>query len=166
MNIELQKWTFDDKEALISICNSIDRSYLSDRLPKPYTEQSANWWLSMVADNESRTGVFRKIVVDGKVVGTISVEQKQDVFRKDAEIGYFLLPEQSSKGIMSVAVKEICKIAFKELDIIRITGLVYEPNIASKKVLLKNGFTFEGTMHNAVFKIGKIHNLCIYGKCK
>ncbi len=166
MNIELQQWAFNDKESLISICNSIDRSYLSDRLPKPYTEQSANWWLSMVADNESRSGVFRKIVVDGKVVGTVSVEQKQDVFRKDAEIGYFLLPEQNSKGIMSVAVKEICKIAFKELDIIRITGLVYEPNIASKKALLKNGFNLEGTMHNAVFKNGKIYNLCIYGKCK
>lgn len=164
MNIELQKWTFDDKNALISICNLIDRSYLSDRLPFPYTEQSANWWLHMVTDNENKTGVFRKIVVDGKVVGTISVEQKQDVFRQDAEIGYFLLPEENSKGIMSVAVKEMCKIAFEKLDIIRITGLVYEPNIASKKVLIKNGFNLEGTMYNAVVKNGNIYNLCIYGK--
>ncbi len=166
MKIELQKWTFNDKKELISICNTIDRRYLSDRLPNPYTEQSANWWLHMIADNEGKTGVFRKIVVDGIIVGTISVEQKADVFRKDAEIGYFLLPEQSSKGIMTKAAKEICEIAFKELDIIRITGLVYEPNIASKKVLLNNGFTYEGTMHNAVIKNEKIYNLCIYGKYK
>ncbi len=35
MNIELRKWSIEDKEALIKMCNSIDRSFLSDRLPNP-----------------------------------------------------------------------------------------------------------------------------------
>ena len=47
----------------------------------------------MVKDNEGKKGVFREIVVDGKIVGTISVEQKDDVYRKDSEIGYYLLQE-------------------------------------------------------------------------
>ena len=34
MNIELRKWSVEDKEVLIKMCNSIDRSFLSDRLPK------------------------------------------------------------------------------------------------------------------------------------
>ena len=42
-----------------------------------------------------------------------------------------------SKGIMTKAVSEITKIAFDKLDIIRITGIVYKPNIASQRVLEK-----------------------------
>ena len=109
---------------------------------------------------------FEKIIVDGKIIGTISVEQKEDVYRKDAEIGYYLLPEEYSKGIMTEAVRQICETAFEKLDIIRITGLVYEPNIASRKVLEKNNFILEGTMKKAVIKNNNIYDLCIYGKIR
>ena len=76
------------------------------------------------------------------------------------------MTDNQSKGLMTEAVKQICEIAFSELDIIRITGLVYEPNIASQRVLKKNGFSLEGRMKNAVIKNGEIQNLCIYGKLK
>jgi len=71
-----------------------------------------------------------------------------------------------SKGIMTEAVRQICKISFSELDIIRITGLVYAPNIASRKVLEKNDFVQEGLQRNAVFKDDKVYDLCVYGKLK
>lgn len=49
---------------------------------------------------------------------------------------------------------------------LRITGLVYASNIASKRVLEHNGFIREGLQRNAVFKDGKIYDLCLYGKVK
>lgn len=165
-NIELKKWSIENKESLITICNGVDRQYLANRLPYPYTEESADWWLHMVAEHDGKDGIFRAVSADGKIVGNISVEQKADVYGRDAEIGYLLLTENWSKGIMTEAVRQICDIAFDELDIIRITGLVYEPNIASRKVLEKNGFTLEGVMKNAVVKDDKIYNLCVYGKVK
>lgn len=166
MKIELKKWRFEDKEFLIKMCNIIDRNYLSDRIPNPYTNKSAEWWLNMVKENDEKTGVFREIVVDGKIIGTISVEKKEDVYRKDSEIGYYLLPEAYSKGIMTEAVRQICEIAFEKLDIIRITGVVYEPNVASRKVLEKNNFLLEGVMKKAAIKNNNIYDLCIYGKAK
>ena len=42
MEIELKKWSFEDEEALIKLCNAIDRSYLSDRLPNPYTKSAGD----------------------------------------------------------------------------------------------------------------------------
>ena len=45
---------------------------------------------------------------------------------------------------MTKAVSEITKIVFDKLDIIRITGIVYKPNIASQRVLEKNDFVLEG----------------------
>ena len=166
MKIELKKPTMEDKEGLKAVCNAVDRKYLSDRLPYPYTDAAAEWWINMVAENDGRTGLWRMIYADGKLVGNISVEQKQDVYRKDAEIGYLLLTEYWSKGIMTEAVREICRTAFEKLDIVRITGLYYEPNTASGRVLEKAGFVYEGTRKNAVVKGERIYDLCMTGLLK
>ncbi|MDO5133722.1 MAG: GNAT family protein [Eubacteriales bacterium] len=166
MNIELVKWSPALKQDLINICNLVDRSFLSNRLPYPYTEDSADWWLGMVSEQDGKEGVFRAIVADGSVVGNISVEKKSDVYCKDGEIGYLLLTEHWSKGIMTEAVRQICDAAFTELDIVRITGLVYAPNVASQRVLQKNGFVQEGIQKNAVYKNGQLYDLYLYGKLK
>ena len=120
----------------------------------------------MISEHDGKDGIFRAIVVDGKIVGNISVEQKSDVYCKDGEIGYLLLTDFWSKGIATEAVCQICAEAFSELDIIRITGLVYAANIASARVLEKNGFAREGLQRNAVYKDGKIYDLCLFGKLK
>lgn len=164
MQIVLKKWDNKLKNDLIEICNKVDRSFLSNRLPYPYTEKSADWYLEMVRENDGKDGVFRAIVVDGKVVGNISVEKQLDVYCKDSKIGYFLLTDYWAKGIMTEAVRQICELAFSELSIIRITGLVYAPNIASQRVLEKNGFICEGLQKNAVYKDEKIYDLCLLGK--
>ena len=166
MEVVLKKWTMDDKHILENICNNVDRQFLSNRMPFPYTEKDANWWLNMVQESEGKRGIFRAIVVDKEYVGNISVEVKDDVYIKDAEIGYLLLSKTWSKGIMTEAVNQICNIAFSQLDIVRITGLVYKPNVASQRVLEKNGFALEGIMKNAVFKNNNIYDLCVYGKYK
>ena len=166
MNIELRRWDRGDAKALSLLLGPIDRRYLSDRLPHPYTQEDGEQWLDMVLEHEGKTGIFRAVTVDGELAGSISVEQKADVYRRDAEIGYLLSAGYWSKGIMTEAVRQICPIAFRELDIIRITGLVYKPNAASRRVLEKNGFVLEGLMRNAVTKDGVTYDLCIYGKLK
>lgn len=50
MNVILEKWTHEFKPELIKICNEVDRFYLSNRLPYPYTEELADWWLGMVSE--------------------------------------------------------------------------------------------------------------------
>ena len=166
MKVELRDWTSAFKQDLINICNSVDRSFLANRLPYPYTEESADWWLGMISEHDGKDGVFRAVLADGKIVGNITVEQKSDVYCKDGEIGYLLLTEYWSKGIMTEAVRQICDVAFSELDIVRITGLVYAPNVASQRVLEKNGFVREGLQRNAVYKNGQIYDLVLYGKLK
>lgn len=48
MQIELVKWSPAMKQELMNICNKVDRTFLSNRMPYPYTEESADWWLGMV----------------------------------------------------------------------------------------------------------------------
>ena len=78
MIIDLHKWKSADREALMVLCNAVDRTFLSDRLPYPYTETDADWWLGMVTGNDGKEGVWRSIVLDGQIVGSISVERIAD----------------------------------------------------------------------------------------
>ena len=158
LKLELRHWTQADAMELTSLCNAVDRRFLSDRLPNPYMEKDAEEWLKMVTDNDTITGIYRAIVYDGKLIGSISVEKKDD----DAEIGYMLLNEYSNKGIGTEAVRQVCSIAFKILTLEQITANVFQPNIASIRVLLKNGFKYKGAIPNAVIKDGDVYDLLTY----
>ena len=154
MTVDLHKWTFADRDALMALCNAVDRTFLSDRLPYPYTEADADWWLGMVAENEGKEGVWRAIVVKGQIVGSISVERMADEQRNAGSIGYMILTPFWSQGIGTEAVRQICGIAFGELALERIVGEVFPENLASARVLEKNGFWLEETMVGAVVKGG------------
>ena len=162
MTIDLHKWTSADREALMALCNAVDRTYLSDRLPYPYTEADADWWLGMVAGNDGKEGVWRAIVVDGQIVGSISVERKADENYAVGAIGYMILTPFWSQGIGTEAVRQICRFAFRELALERIIGEVFPENLASARVLEKNGFLLEETRAGAVMKGGKAMDVKVY----
>ena len=158
LKLELRHWTQADAMELTSLCNAVDRRFLSDRLPNPYTEKDAEEWLKTVSENEAVTGIYRAIVYDRKLIGSISVEKKDD----DAEIGYMILNDYSNKGIGTEAVRQVCSIAFKVLSLEQITANVFQPNIASIRVLLKNGFKYKSAIPNAVIKDGNVYDLLTY----
>ena len=161
MTVDLHKWTFADRDALMALCNAVDRTFLSDRLPYPYTEADADWWLGMVAENE-KEGAWRAIVVDGQIVGSISVERMAEDQRNVGSIGYMILTLFWSQGIGTEAVRQICGIAFQELALERIIGEVFPENLASARVLEKNGFRLEGTKVGAVVKGGTAVDVRVY----
>ena len=162
MTITLHNWKTDDKLVLMALCNAVDRTFLSDRLPYPYDEADADWWLGMVAENDGKEGVWRAIVVDGQIVGSISVERMADEERNVGSIGYMILTPWWSKGLGTEAVRQMCGIAFRELALERIIGEVFPENLASARVLEKNGFRLEETKVGAVVKGGRAMDVRVY----
>ena len=162
MTITLHNWKTDDKLVLMALCNAVDRTFLSDRLPYPYDEADADWWLGMVAENDGKEGVWRAIVVDGQIVGSISVERMADEERNVGAIGYMILTPWWSKGLGTEAVRQMCGIAFRELALERIIGEVFPENLASARVLEKNGFRLEETKVGAVVKGGTAADVRVY----
>ena len=162
MTITLHNWKTDDKLVLMALCNAVDRTFLSDRLPYPYDEADADWWLGMVAENDGKEGVWRAIVVDGQIVGSISVERMADEERNVGSIGYMILTPFWSRGICTKAVRQICEIAFRKLTLVRIIGEVFPENLASARVLEKNGFRLEETKAEAIVKGGKAMDVRVY----
>ena len=166
MEIRLLPWRAELREELAAMCSRVDRRYLSDRLPHPYSAEDADFWFRKVAEHEGKDAVYRAIYVNDHLAGSISLEQSADVYRKNAEIGYFLLDEYGSCGVMSAAVGMACELAFQTLDILRITAFVFAENTASVRVLQKNGFQLEGHLRDAAWKNGSAFDVFIFGKMK
>ncbi len=167
MNIELKKWSECALSELLRVCNGINRRYLSERLPYPYTEEDGKWWLNnVVLPHHDVDGLFFAVIYDGEVVGNITIEPKSDIYRKDAELGYFILPEYNGRGIATEAARQIISLAFDRLDIVRISSMVFSENIASQRVLLKNGFVIDGTMRSGAYKDGELHDIVHFGLLK
>ena len=146
----------------MALCNAVDRTFLSDRLPNPYTEADADWWLGMVTENEGKEGVWRSIWVDGQLIGSISVERKDEGGKSIGEIGYMILTLWWSQGIGTEAVRQISEIAFQELALDQIIGQVFPENVASARVLEKNGFWPQETKVGAVEKGGEMIDVKFY----
>ena len=100
--------------------------------------------------------------MDGQIVGSISVERMADEQRNAGSIGYMILTPFWFQGIGTEAVRQICGIAFRELALERIIGEVFPENLASARVLEKNGFRQEETKVGAVVKGGKAMDVRVY----
>ena len=139
---------------------------LRDVFPWPYTEADAEWFVRDCMARDGQGVLFRAILADGECVGSISVTQGADVYRRSGELGYWLAEPYWGKGIMTWAVREVCREAFEKLDIVRIYAESYAHNMGSRRVLEKAGFVQEGTLRQSVYKNGRMLDSCIYALLK
>ena len=135
---------------------------LRDVFPWPYNRQDAVDFVESCVRNEGRGQLCRAIEVDGAAVGSIGLFLGKDVYRRSAEIGYWLAEPFWGRGIMTAAVTAMCREGFAAWDIVRIHAEPYARNLASRRVLEKAGFTLEGTLRRSVFKNGEMLDSCIY----
>lgn len=164
---ELRKWQKNDAESIAVVANnSMVAANLRNTFPNPYTLEDAKWYVNDCIANEGKKQITRSIVVDEKAVGSIGIFLKEDVYEKSGELGYWLAEEYWRQGIMSSAVKKICKEAFAQFDVERIFAEPFETNVGSRGVLEKAGFTYEGTMRNGVYKNSKLQSYCMYSILK
>ena len=154
-NVKLRPLHLSDAEKIVPLANNekVSRN-LRDGFPNPYTKADAENFLSKFAEQDPT--YFFAIEYLGEYVGNISLVPGQDVYRRSAEIGYFIGEPYWNKGIVTRAVKMICEYGFKHLGIIRIHTGIFEYNTASMRVLEKCGFVKEGIFRKSVTKQGKI----------
>ena len=156
----LRPWQHDDAHSLAKYANNKKiADNLRDGFPYPYTLHDAQSWLKFALSSKS---LLLAIEVDSEAVGSIGIIYKDDIYRKSAEIGYWLAEQYWNQGIMCSAIKNLTKHIFANSDIIRIYAGVFESNQASAKTLVKAGFRYEATHKKAVIKNGIIMDETIY----
>ena len=163
IDFELRKWDREFADDLAIHANNKNiAANLRDAFPHPYTKKDAKDYIAHCIANEGRTQICRAIYVNDEAVGSVGIFIGEDVYRKSAEIGYWLSEKYWDRGIMSQAVKSICEKAFERFDIVRIYAEPFYDNTPSRKVLDNAGFSLEGVMINGVYKNDQIKDYCMY----
>jgi [ribosomal protein S5]-alanine N-acetyltransferase len=162
----LRPWEINDAEELAIIADNKKISdNLRDGFPNPYSIEDAYKWLDLVIPVNDPPKYFA-IIVRKKLAGSIAIITKEDIYRKNIEIGYFLAEEYWGKGVITNAIKAITSYAFREFDIIRVYAEPFADNQGSRRALEKAGFRCEAVFKNYVIKNGIIKDSCIYSVLK
>ncbi len=127
--------------------------WLTNDFPNPYTEADGRALLASVSGKEP-VNMFA-IEVDGRVVGSISIYPQEDIYRRNAELGYCLAEEYWGRGIVPEAIRLIVEYGFRTFDIDRIFARPFGSNERSQRVLQKAGFTLEASFEGTVMKNGR-----------
>mgnify|MGYP000621718060 CR=1 FL=1 len=140
----------------------LDNGY--DKTPNPFTGGDA---LELFRSEIDKKIAERFLIFwNGELAGEIGINLKEDVFRLNAEIGYFISKRFWGNGIATKAVKKMTEYAFDSFDIVRIVAGVFDFNKASMKVLEKNGYYLESVRKNAVIKNNRVIDDYIWVRLK
>lgn len=160
--IVLRPWSMADAKQLSLIADNKNiADNLRDGFPFPYSLNDAINWLNMVLP-ENDPVKFLAITIEERLIGSIGIVTKSDIYRKNFEIGYFLDQEYWGRGIVTKAIRAATSYAFRNFDVIRIYAEPFSDNQGSRRALEKAGFTLEATLKRNVIKNGIIKDSCIY----
>ncbi len=153
--IGLRKLQIDDASQLAALANNKKVwDNVRDYFPYPYTKEDALFFINLT-HKQTPLQSFG-ITFNDTLCGVISLIIQKDVYKKSAEVGYWIGQPFWGKGIMTQALALITHYGFDELHLIRIYTGVFEYNTASMKVLEKNGFLKEGVFKKAIYKNDQI----------
>jgi len=156
-NIRLRPFRLEDKERLVELGNNKNISdNLTDGFPHPYTLDAAIKFI----DESLKNDPIRRFAIeeDGVYVGNIGLHPSDDIYRFNAEIGYFIGEPYWNRGIATKAINIMCKYGFEVMKLKRIHAGVFAYNPTSRHVLEKCGFEFEGTFKKGLFKKDEFHD--------
>ena len=163
MNFTLRPWREEYAASLAQAANDpAVAANLRDAFPCPYSLADAQWFINDCIAHNRQDRLVYAVTVGGRPVGCVSVQLQSDVYRKSAELGYWLAQPYWGQGVMTRAVSQICQEAFGLFDIVRIYAEPFAHNQSSRRVLEKAGFSLEGVMRDGVFKRGRVYSYCMY----
>jgi ribosomal-protein-alanine N-acetyltransferase len=157
----VRPWLATDADALARHANNRHVSiHLRDRFPFPYELEHARKFLDWLAVQDQPT--VWAIEVDGEAAGGIGIEQKTDVERISAEIGYWLGESCWNRGVVTEALQAVTAEVFRRYDVMRLYALPFADNPASVRVLEKAGYVVEGRLRRSAIKDGKVRDQLLY----
>jgi ribosomal-protein-alanine N-acetyltransferase len=84
--------------------------------------------------------------IDGSLVGGCGVGYFHEL--RDAELSYTLAKRYWGQGLATEAAVRVLRYAFEVLQLPRVVAVAQVANVASQKVMLKAGMTFQRTYHD------------------
>lgn len=136
--IVLRAWREDDAPRVFEACQDPKIRHWIPILPWPYTREDAHAFVTGTLG----LGPHQFAVVEaGRVVGSIWLRVAR---HEVGHIGYWCAREARGQGIMTRALRRLCRYSLDELGLKRLDLTADPENFASQRVAEKVGFQREG----------------------
>lgn len=143
----LRKWKEEDLEDFYAYAKNPNVGPRAGWEPHKDLETSFKILKTFIIGDEVWAIVCKK---ENKVIGSIGLHRDMKRRNDGARmIGYVLREESWGEGIMPEAVKRIVEYAFLEVGLDLVSVYHYPFNEASRKVIIRCGFEYEGTLKAA-----------------
>jgi [ribosomal protein S5]-alanine N-acetyltransferase len=152
----LTEFRGSDRDAFIECLNDPEIYRCTSRIPFPYTSADADKFLGIMAEATTRYGHPVNFAIrdaKGTLLGGCGFEGL--AYGHKAEIGYWVAKPFWGQGIATAAVRAASAFAIAKWDLVRIKAHVFDFNLASARVLEKNGFQLEGLLRKDLLKGGE-----------
>ena len=147
--IELTEIRETDKPQFVKYLNNKEHYDYTLMIPSPYTEADADVFINLCREAEKRNGRVVNFAIrsteNGELMGGIGLMTNEKLIAKHkVEIGYWIGKPFWGQGFMTEVVRGFSDYWLQNSDYVRLEAMVFAPNLASKRVLEKAGFTLEG----------------------
>jgi RimJ/RimL family protein N-acetyltransferase len=167
VDVNIRPWRVSDSSDLAAAINNKKvQDNLRDGVPYPYSEKDGEDFINAMLNAEQNSTFAFAITVDGRAIGSIGAFRGINIHSRTAEVGYYIGENYWGKGIVTEAIKRLCKHVFDNSDIVRIYAEPFARNTASCRVLEKAGFRYEGTLRSNAVKNGEVLDMKMYSIIK
>lgn len=168
-HVQLTEFRRDDISRLVEYLSDPDIYAQTLRIPRPYTIADAERWFEILKKTTNAAGQVVNWAIrdaDGNLLGGIGLDGITPEYHHRAELGYWLGKPFWGRGIMTATVLAVCRHAFENIGLSKITAHTFAANEASAKVLKKAGFQEEGYLKQHHLKDGRLIDARSFGRLK
>ena len=116
------------------------------------SSETARWWAVALSP-------------DGPPIGECDLSEI-DIHHGRAEVGFLFARRHWGQGYACEAMERVIDYGFNDLGLERLWARFHEGNEASKRLLEKLGFTYEGRLRSHVVRDGERRDCLIYGRLR
>ena len=128
----LRQYKKNDKESLIELLNDKEVSRWTERIPFPYTEKHADWWINNKPENDYVYAIVKND--NHSLVGGINITVK-------GEIGCWIGRQYWNQDFATEAIERIKNFGFEELKLEKVWAATHKENKTVFRLIEKTGFT-------------------------
>jgi ribosomal-protein-alanine N-acetyltransferase len=154
-----------DREAHLRLLTDGTIAAFIPAIPQPYTEESADKWVRhRIAFAQAGVEIcFAIRDPQGRMVGSVGVDDLQVGKAHNGELGYWLAPAARGQGLATEAVRAFIPYAFGPLGLERLTAHTLHFNDRSIRVLERNGFAPEGRLRRFTRTATGLRDVLVFG---
>ncbi|MBO55225.1 MAG: hypothetical protein CL886_06130, partial [Dehalococcoidia bacterium] len=128
----LRHYEKGDKERLIELLNDKEVSKWTERIPFPYLEKHADWWINNRPVNEYIYAIIKKDV--DCLIGGTNITTK-------GEIGCWIGRRYWNQGFATETIERMKKYGFEELQLGKVWAATHKENKTVFRLMEKTGFS-------------------------